>query len=917
MGKQLDGVSFTVNGIPMSIGRSLLNKTLLAFLRENVGLTGAKCGCDDGTCGVCTVLIDGRARRSCRVILSSLDGAEVQTIEGLVVDGRLHLIQEAFLEKGAVQCGFCTPGIIMSVKAFLDRTPSPTKKQILKVLSRHYCRCTGYASMMRAVEHAAKKLRGSVQDDTDTGDVRVRLDDPHIARTTGGLKFAGDYYPRGMLWGKVLFSAHAHALITGLDVSRATSLAGVHAILTCQDFPGQVEFGRIIQDQPVLAKDKVRHLGEAVAVVFAEDPVIAAKAIDLIEVEYKPLAGTFDVLESMEEEAPLIHESNIARRFNYKRGNAGNRLKEADIIISEHYSTPFIEHGYLETETGIGFPDDQGGVIIRYGTQMPFHSRDVVCKALKLPHDKVRVIADPLGGGFGGKCDVLLEPWLALGALKTGRPVRIALTRRESFLASTKKHPFYMHYTTGVSKDGRLVAIEARLVADTGAYASVGPSVLEQAVIFAGGPYHWPHASIEGLAVYTNNPIGGAMRGYGINQVAFAVETQMDAMARALGMDPLKFRLMNALEPGSLSLTGEMMGADTSIKAVLEKLRVATGGLELPRLDGKSIGLGVAAGYKNIGFGRGAEERGGVRISLGEEGTVKITASGIDMGQGIRAAFRQLTKEILSVPPDIIDVRLGDTDFMPPGTGALGQRQTVITGNALIRAALLFKEKVMAAASKMLQTDDLELEEGNIIKRSSATNLANLADLYEWMQRATGQIIESSYDYVCPQTHALEDFSAFYPRRYVGYSYVAQAAVVAVDNASGHVEVIKLIGVHDTGKTLKPLIAKGQIEGSMIMGLGYALREKFDVKGGVSQAKNFFDCGLPRASDVPEMEVLWVEEPMGDGPFGAKGMSEVANVPTAPAITNAIYDAVGVRITRLPSALKPDNAGKQDGKVGV
>ena len=902
---------------------------LLRFLRDHLHLTGTKCGCDGGECGACTVLVDGKAVRSCSVKVSRLAGKQVTTIEGLAGGESLHPLQAAFIETGAVQCGFCTPGMIMAAKALLDLRPDPTDEEIRKALSGNLCRCTGYVSIVEAVRKASLsagktgKIDTSPREEPKIGDSAV--DKEGSERVTGRLLFADDLTREGMLHGKLLLAPVPCADVLAMDTSDAEKTPGVVKVLTWRDVPGKNLFGRMIQNQPVLVKEKIRFTGDVLAVVFAETRDIARDAVSKIRVDVRPTVGVFSPLDSLGPGAPEIHDTgNLMKSASNRKGDVEEGFSKADIIEEGTYYTPFLEHGFLEPEAGLAcLEGDQ--VVLHYPTQAPFHVRKQIAESLAWPEGKVRVVTTPLGGGFGGKADVTIEILLALGAVHTRRPVKIALERHESMRIDTKRHAFYMRYKTGATRDGRLVAVKAKLVLDAGAYPGMSAGVLEQATIFACGPYVWPHVLVEGFAVYTNNVLGGAFRGFGINQVHFALETQMDRMARRLGKDPFDFRLENALDVGLETSTGEILQSSVGIRETLRRAKtvLAVEVSKLPPLPPwKRYGIGVASGYKNVGYGRAYLEHGGAIIELTEEGEAWAKVSAVDMGQGIKTVLSQIVATETCLSHGKIKVTTGDTSLVPEGVAAVAQRQTYIAGNATIEAARKFKDNILEAASREMNLDieSLVLREDRVYCTSlPGSPFLSLKELYRKL-KSRGETIRVEAHYTLPPTDPIRgDMSPTYLiyqgqrpdqndrkdqgryRNYITYSYVTQVAIVEVNTRNGEVTVREIIAAHDVGKALNPLKIKGQLEGSLVMGIGYALSEEFRMREGYNLTRTLRQCGIPDITRTPEMKLIVVEDPEPEGPYGAKGMSEVALVPTAPAITNAIFDATGVRITSLPA----------------
>ncbi|TAK34665.1 MAG: xanthine dehydrogenase [Chloroflexota bacterium] len=919
-------VSFTVNGQPV-VATVPGDLTLIRFLRDDHHLTGTKEGCSNGDCWACTVLIDGVPTRACLTRVSRLDGCVVETIDGLARDGVLHPLQQAFIDHGAVQCGFCTPGMIMHAKALLDRNPSPTEAEIVEALGDHLCRCTGYVSIVRAVGAAAAVLRGERAPGADQpssvpyGQTILgasMLDKDGAERVTGQLTFADDLYFDGMLFGKILFASQPHAEILSIDTSRAEAMPGVRAVLTGADVPGKNTYGASPPpDRPVLCDRKVRNLGDMVAVVFADTLKQAKQAVGQIDVTYRPLEVVATPQRALEDGAPLVHEhGNLVKQASIRKGDVAEGFGAADVVVEGHYETPFIEHAYLEPEAGVARPSGDGGVEIFYPSQAPFASRHSVARSLGLPRDKVRIIATPAGGAFGGKVEVMLEIVLALGALKTGRPVKITLTRAESLRASGKKHPYYMDFKIGARKDGTFLALQATLVADAGAYDGISPEILEQSVVLGPGPYRWPHVQVQGCAVHTNNPSATGCRGAGLNQPNFGLESTLDMLARALKMDPIELRLKNALDEGDVSVTGERLGPATAVKATLREARQAMQELR-PLESTKRIGVGVAAGFKNIGTGRGGKNVAGAVMELKSNGEVLLRASAVDIGQGARTVLAQIAAAETGVSYDRIKIITGDTAMIPPGALAGGQRQTYVAGNAVFLAAREFKQAVRAYLAQQydVAAERIEIEGEHVVDRGSDNRvLINLAEL-GLLTTSENEVLRGESTYEGPVTYPIEDDAS--PRQggpadgiaydkdgyrnYMAYNYVTQVAVVEVDEQTGEVRLRRIISCHDVGRALNPQKIQGQLEGSAVMGMGYGLTEQFVLDEGQNRTSTLKRCGIPTMRDIPEVVLRVYEEPDAEGPFGAKGVAESAMVPTAAAVANAICDAVGARVRCIPA----------------
>jgi len=917
-------VSFTLNGQPVEAGVRP-ETTLLRFLRDELGLTGTKNGCSTNHCGACMVLVEGEPTKSCLLRLARVAGKRVETIEGLAGSGEMHPIQAAFLASGAVQCGFCTPGMIISTKGLLAKYPDPSEDQIRQGLKDNICRCTGYVKIIEAVRLAARWLKNPAEIQLGAGGAGLGGSLPDLdgrEKVTGGLAFADDLYPGGVLYGKVLWSRYPHAGILALDTSAARSMPGVKAVLTAADVPGHNGVGSLKADQPVLCLDRVRFTGDAVAVVFALSPEAALAAVNEIKVDYRELPGLFSPREALNSGAAELHPGgNVCKHLVHTQGDLQAGFREAAVVVEGSFETPFVEHAYLEPEAGVGMVDENGTVVIYAPTQFPFELRKQLAAVLNLPEEGVRVIATPAGGAFGSKLDNTVEALLALGAYHLRQPVKITLTREESMRVSTKRHPYQMDYRVGVDARGRLCAVEASLISDAGPYTALSPRVIDQACIFSCGPYRVPNLRVEGWAVFTNNANSSAFRGFGINQTAVAIESLLDEAARRLGLDPLEIRARNALEPGDRTISGEILKSSVTTRATIEAAREALQkelpAIEAARATGRKIGVGVASGFKNVGAGKGKVDDAGAIFSLQPGGRILLRASAVDMGQGIRTALLQVAAEVLGIDEGGFDLITGDTALTIRHGGAVGERQVLISGKAVELAALEFRSSLLEKAANLtgLPAEKLALRTGGVFGPGGAL-VASLADL------AAGEPLEVSYYYVSPKTYALADKEARNTvppeeyRNYPAYAYTTQVAVVEVDESSGRVKVLKIIAVHDCGRAINPQKVEGQIEGSCSMGAGYALSEAYLLDRGRPLTRTYSQLRLPTILETPEIRCILVEDPEPNGPFGAKGISEVATVPITPAILNAIYDAVGVRIYSLPATPEKVLAGIREAAWG-
>ncbi|MCL4458436.1 MAG: molybdopterin-dependent oxidoreductase [Chloroflexi bacterium] len=899
-------LSLMVNGREYSLAVPV-EATLLHVLREQLHLTGTKNGCGKGYCGACTVIMGGKAIKACRTLALKASGQEVVTIEGLGTNGQLDPLQEAFIEHSAVQCGYCTPGMIMAAKALLDAQPHPSEEQIRKALAGNLCRCTGYQRIVRAIQEAAETMTGhrprsttvELKTSTLVGASILRSDAKD--KVTGRAIYAADLFFPNMLYGQALRAQLPHAEIIRIDTSKARAMAGVEAVLTAEDVPGENSFGIIFSDQPVLCRDRVRYMGDAVALVAAISPEVASRACQEIVVEYRELPAVFSAQEALAPDAPQIHaEGNIANRITIDKGDIERGFCMADVVIENTYDTPFAEHAFLEPEAGMAVPDNDGGVTVYVGSQDPFGDRRQVAQALGLSEEKVRIVHTVTGGAFGGKDDISLQIHVALLALKTGRPAKMVFSREESMIVHPKKHPFLMRYKTGATRDGLLTAVEAQIISDKGAYASLSLPTIRNAAVHAIGPYAVPNVRVEAIGVFTNNPPAGAMRGFGVPQVAFAHELQMDALAHKLGIDPLELRLKNALKVGSVTASGEVLqhsvGLTETIRRAAEELK------KMPRESG--IGVGVACAFKNVGFGHGRDEPAGAEIVLGEDGQLFVHIGASELGQGINTVLQQMVAQELGIALERVQVYSGDTAMAPSCGATTASRQTFIIGNATLLAAQQARMRLLGLAEHKLKVkkEELVFKNGHIVARADPQKSLSVNDVLTVAHEQGLQVLGSSRYYPPPTTPlSPETVRSETAVTYLSYGFATQIAIVRVDQNTGQVQVLAIIAAHDVGKAINPLLVKSQIEGGCTMGVGYALLEEMVIERGITKTLNFNKYRIPTFQMAPKVLPIIVEDEEPHGPFGAKGVGEISTVPTAAAIVNAIYDATGVRITSLPA----------------
>jgi len=913
-----DPLTLIVNSNTIAVRRECQDWSLLRYLREELGLTGVKQSCDsEGACGTCNVIVNGRSKRACLTKLSTLHQARIETIESLQVEaGQIpHPIVQTVVQDGIFQCGYCAPGAILSAKALLDENPQPSDKEIEKALSTVICRCAALHRMDRSVRRAGAILRGDEKSAWSPED--TAREERLLNRLTGKMKFTADLSFPGMVYGKAVRAGVPHALVKKVDGSRAAKMPGILAVLTAKDIPGKNVMGPISLDQPVFCDEHnpVRYVGDALALVVGETMEAAEAAAAAVEFELETLPVIASTEQALSAGAPALQarlssirpeSPNVLGHYTTYKGDIEAGFREADVIVEGEYETPFVEHAYMEIECSLAVPEADGSVTVYCGSQGPVEDQHQVAEALGFELDQVRIAHMFMGGGFGGKEDIAGQIHAALGALATGRPVKVPWGRAESLVVSTKRHAVKMHYKTGAKRDGRVVAAEARIVGDTGPYASVGEAVLFRTSVFACGPYVVPHVKVDAYAVHTNNAISGAFRGYGSPQVAFASELQMDKLAEALGIDPLELRLKNALDLGDATITGDVLTREVGvgIKACLQAVRQTLQTLPLPEAgENEKVGVGVAASYKNVGFGTNLPDSAGAHVSLEPDGFFLVRHGATDMGQGVNEVAAEIVSRVLEVPVWMVRVHTADTKYDPPGGMTTASRQTFVTGNAVLQASQELREQLWdtVADEFSVTPQDLILQEGVFTHKHSGRAYLSLKELAQGEQRFERRVM-----YDAPRTKAAEKHIAAYPTYseaplHFAYDFGAQAAVVAVNTKNGDVRVIKIIAAHDLGKTLLRRNVIGQIEGGVIQGVGYALGESYRLEGGIPKTVKFKDLGLLRFRDLPEIEPIIIEDPHPKGPFGAKGVGELTITPTAPAIVNAIHNAVGVWINDLPA----------------
>ena len=912
-------LDFNVNGEKISL-LPKPGESLAELLRNRLSLTGTKIGCDEAECGSCTVLVDGEPILSCNYPAERVEGKNILTIEGLAKsqDGNLvlHPLQEAFIVHGAVQCGFCIPGQILTAYALLQKHPEPSSQQIRTALKDTLCRCAGYPSIENAIQAAASAMRtgtgikppelaDSVSEHRLIGHAQLRPDG--IEKVTGDAVYTDDLVFEGMLFAAVKRSGVPHAILRSIDITKAQAVPGVVAVLTAEDIPGSHYHGLVIPDWPVMVGvgERLRYVGDAIAIVAAESQEIATKAAGLVEVELDLQPVITDPVRALEQDAPALFEKgNLLKHIKVRKGDMEAGFAQADIVMEHTFHTPITEHAFLEPECSIAVPLENGRMEIYVGSQIPYQDREQVARVLGWTEDRVRVVGQLMGGGFGGKEDIAGQVHAALLANKTGRPVKLLFDRHESLLVHPKRHATQIRVKVGAKKDGLLVAMETELYGDTGAYASLGEKVMTRATTHSSGPYDVPHVRADCYAVLTNNPPAGAFRGFGVTQSAFAVESMMDMLAEKLGIDPIELRRMNALKVGSITNTGQELRDSVGLIECIDKTEAKmlqmVGAKELfvsrqvPGSPALRRAWGFASAYKNTGLGGGAPDKSSAEVELYPDGCLEVRTSAAELGQGLVSVLQMIVAEEFTVPLSNVHVLVMDTDLTPDGGPTTASRQTYVTGNAARLAAKSLLQAITSTLAEKYDTppDQIRYKEGLAQVDGHSISMSDIA----LEMKSQGHTPKAIYEYWAPETKPLGQGGDMH----FAFSFAAQAAEVEVNTRTGEVRVIKVISANDVGQIINALGLNGQVEGGVMMGLGNALTERFVVNDGYVVSDRLARYRMPSIVNTPEITSIIVEHPTRDGPYGAKGIGEIVSIPTTPAITNAIYNAVGVRVDQLP-----------------
>ncbi|MCF8070493.1 MAG: xanthine dehydrogenase family protein molybdopterin-binding subunit [Desulfobacterales bacterium] len=724
-----------------------------------------------------------------------------------------------------------------------------------------------------------------------------------VEKLTGKPVFCADFGFENSLVLKVLRSPYAHALINSIDTEMALKISGVKGVLTAVDIPGKNVLGIINKDQPLLAENKVRCIGEPVALIAAENEEAAEKAMAAISVSYEELPAVFSAEESLKENAPVIHEKgNLLAKKTIARGNADQEFQNCAAVIENTYTTSHIEHVYLEPDAGAGYVNDDGLLVVYASTQNPHYDLKEIISLLELDEQQVRVIQTATGGGFGSRLDLNLAGFVALALYHLKQSVRLIYSREEVFLATAKRHPLKITMKTGADKTGKLLAIKARILCDTGAYGSYGIAVAARSAVHSAGPYSVEHVDVESSCVYTNNPFSGAMRGFGAPQVAFAYESQMDLLADALKIDPLEIRQVNALQNGSVTITGqkleESVGIGNCIEAIRSHYKDACQNQFIKNTRPyQKRGIGIGCMLYGIG-NTGTKNPASARIEIDQEGTITVFTGCADIGQGSTTIFTQIAAEVLGVTTDHIKICTADTKFTPNAGATSASRQTYISGNAIKQAADKMADTLLDQAASHLNADkaNLILTNEYAVITNNPDKKVSFSDLAVSLHKKEDDTCW--HGFFDPQTTPLDENGQGAP--YATYAFACQLAIVSVDTLTGEVNVEKIVAAHDVGKAIHPEQVKGQICGGIAMGLGFALMEEFEPGKTISMK----DYHIPTSIDIPDIEPIIIESNEPSGPFGAKGVGEPALIPTSPAILNALNNALGERIYSLPANLE-------------
>jgi aldehyde oxidoreductase len=936
-------VAFSVNGKGVVVSSSPIQR-LSRVLREELGLTGTKVGCDAGDCGACTVLMDGEPVCACLVSVGQAQGCAVTTVEGLAQRETSARLQRCFLEHGAAQCGACTPGMLVAATALIEKSASPSEQDVMDAIGGVLCRCTGYRKIVAAILDAAGSFPPARAPSRDTGsDLSttayteghgqtfafppcssvypvvnsfvptesaaaggavgarlVRLDGKK--KVEGSEIFGADQTPAGALTVRAIRCPHDRARFQFGDLAAFVGEhPGIEAAFTAQDVPGRNCYGVIgrFADQPVFAVSEARYRGEAVAAVVGEPAAVEAFETDDFPVTWEPLPALREIGDALAPGTRLIHEKraeNILVRGRVARGDVEAALAAADIRAEFECETGFVEHAYIEPEAGFArCVGDQ--IEIQACTQSPYMDRSDLAAILGIAPEQVRILPTAVGGGFGSKLDLSVQPFVAIAAWHTRKPVRMVYSRTESIVSTTKRHASHMRLRGACTKQGKLLALDFAADFNTGAYASWGPTVAARVPVHGSGPYYVPHYRALTRAVHTNLVPAGAFRGFGVPQAAIAQEQLYDELADRAGMDRLEFRILNALDDATPTVTGQVLGEGVGMRACLEALRPKWEAARRAAAEFNAEGHGPlrrGVGVAGMWYGCGntsLPNPSTVRIGLKRDGHIALHQGAVDIGQGSNTIVAQICADGLGAPIERFDLVSGDTSITPDCGKTSASRQTFVTGNAARMAGEKLRNAILTLANAC-SCATIQFEDGCV--KVSESGQTRTFDLRELALDQYGYVItsEATYD---PPTSPLDENGQGKP--YAVFGFGAHMAEIEVDTELGTVRVLKVTAAHDVGRAINPTLIEGQIEGGVAQGLGMALMEEFFPGKG----ENLHDYLIPSAGDIPPVESILIEDPSPVGPFGAKGIGEQAVIPTAPAILNALHDAVGVRLRKTPA----------------
>ena len=854
-------ISLTVNG--QKVQSSDADKKLITFLRDDIRLTSVKDGCSQGACGTCMVLVDGKAMRACLFTIDKLEGKNIQTVDGLS-EREKEVYAHCFKAAGAVQCGYCIPGMVISAKALLDVNKTPSRAEVKKAIKGNICRCTGYVKIEDAILLAAEFFRENrkipeVNFSGVLGENFYRLDADE--KTLGTGLYTDDKTVEGMVYAKALRTKYPRARIVSIDTRKAEEHPDCIKIITAKDVPGNIKCGHIVPDWDALIAvgGITRYVGDAIAIAVANSNEVINEILSLIDVQYEELTPMTDPKMSLAENAPLIHETgNILSSQKLKRGNADEAINKAKHVVTKHYSLPFTEHAFMEPECCIAVPDGKDALLLYTGGQSVYDEQREISGLLGITPEKIRVKSMLVGGGFGGKEDMSVQHHAALAAWIVKKPVKVKFSRQESIMIHPKRHAMEIDFTTACDENGIITAVKAEIVSDTGAYASLGGPVLQRACTHAGGPYNFQNVDITGTAVYTNNPPAGAFRGFGVPQSSFAMECNLNLLAEMVGISMWEIRYRNAIRPGQVLPNGQIADDSTALEECLLAVKDAFEASEY---------AGIASGFKNSGLGVGVPDIGRCILSV-ENGKIHIRSSAACIGQGMATVLAQMVCTTLNITPDLVTVEPPDTHRTPNSGTTTASRQTVFSGEAAVLAAKKLKEELDKTGS---------------------------------LSKLEGKEFYGEYK---PQTDPMGSDKPN-PVSHVAYGYAAQVALL---DEQGRVQ--KVTAAYDMGTPVNPKSAEGQIEGGILMGMGYALTENYPLENGYQKAK-YGTLGLIRAPEAPEIKTIIVGKqgdrhlahltlqerkvskvpvPLLSSPaHGSKGVGELATIPTAPAIQAAYY----------------------------